>query len=84
MTIPHYISKNETDVRCIKSGWYAMDHDGNLSSGPFPSHEGCLSIIAQPTNGSEVKHLCLPTPTGGSAAGRPQCNLSYAGPTDPW
>ena len=54
MTIPHYVNENKSDVRCIKSGWYAMDHDGNLSSGPFPSHEECLSRITQPTNGSKV------------------------------
>jgi hypothetical protein len=29
MAIPHYINKNESDVRRIKSGWCAMDHDGN-------------------------------------------------------
>jgi hypothetical protein len=62
MTIPHYISKNESDVRCIKSGWYAMDHDRNLSSGPFPTNERLDAIKLAST--AEVKHLCLPTPTG--------------------
>jgi hypothetical protein len=57
MAIPHYINENESAGRCIKSGWYAMDDDGNLSSGPFPSHEECLSRITQPTNGSASSNL---------------------------
>jgi hypothetical protein len=57
MAIPHYIGENESDVRCIKSGWYAMDDDGNLSSGPFLSHEECISRITQPTNGSIPSNL---------------------------
>ena len=36
MTVPHYISENQSDMRGIKHGWYAIEDDGNLSSGPFP------------------------------------------------
>ena len=54
VTVPHYIGEAKSDIRGIKSGWYAMDRDGNLSSGPFPSHEECLSRITQPTNGSKA------------------------------
>ena len=39
MTVPHYISENKSDMRGIKHGWYAIEDDGNLSSGPFPSFE---------------------------------------------
>jgi len=44
--------KINTDMRGIKLGWYAMDDDGHLSSGPFDSHEECVRRINQPTNGS--------------------------------
>ena len=37
MTVPHYISEAKSDMRGIKPGWYAMDNDGNLVSGPFPA-----------------------------------------------
>ena len=50
MTVPHYISEDKSDMRGIKRGWYAMEHDGDLSSGPFASHEECLTRITQPTN----------------------------------
>ena len=51
-TSPHYITEDTSDMRGIKSGWYAMDDDGNLSSGPFSSLEECVTRITQPTNGS--------------------------------
>ena len=54
-----------SDVRCIKSGWYAMDHDGNLSSGPFPSHEECFSRITQPTNGFKAFNRTVAAPLAG-------------------
>jgi hypothetical protein len=52
MTAPHYIGENESDMRGIKHGWYAVEDDGNLSSGPFPNFEECVAKIGQPTNGT--------------------------------
>ena len=48
MTIPQYINEDRSEMRGIKSGWYAMDDDGSLSSGPFSSYEVCLMRINQP------------------------------------
>jgi hypothetical protein len=56
MTVPYYISEDKSDMRGIKCGWYAMEH-GDLSSGPFSSHEECLSRIIRPTNGTMVSKL---------------------------
>jgi hypothetical protein len=50
MTIPHYINEDRSEIRGIKSGWYAMDDAGKPSSGPFSSHEECLSRGTQPTS----------------------------------
>jgi hypothetical protein len=50
MTAPHYVGENKSDMRGIKLGWYAIENDGNLSSGPFPSLEECVRRITQPTN----------------------------------
>jgi hypothetical protein len=50
LTVPHYISEGKSDMRGIKPGWYAVEDDGNLSSGPFSSHEECIKRINQPTN----------------------------------
>ena len=57
MTVPYYISEDKSDMRGIKRGWYAMEEDGALSSGPFSSHGECLSRIIQPTNGTPVPKL---------------------------
>jgi hypothetical protein len=57
MTVPHYISESQSDMRGIKRGWYAIKDDGNLSSGPFPSFEECLTEISQPANGTMAPKL---------------------------
>jgi len=50
MTIPCYIGDERSDMRGIKPGWYAIEVDGNLSSGPFSSLEECLTRITQHEN----------------------------------
>jgi len=57
VTAPHYISDDNADGRGIKSGWYAIEDDGNLSSGPFSSREECVKRITQPTNGAMASKL---------------------------
>ena len=47
MTAPHYISEHRSDMRGIKPGWYAIEDDGNLAAGPFPSLEECAVRITQ-------------------------------------
>jgi hypothetical protein len=44
-------------MRGIKPGWYAIEDDGNLSSGPFSSHEECVKRINQPTNETGASKL---------------------------
>ena len=53
MTVPHYINESKSDMRGIKPGWYAIEDDGYLSSGPFSSLEECVKRIAQPKNGNK-------------------------------
>jgi hypothetical protein len=47
MTVPHYISEHQSDLRAIKSGWYGVENNGKLSSGPYPNHGKCLTGITQ-------------------------------------
>jgi hypothetical protein len=30
VTAPHYISEDKSDMRGIRSGWYAIEDDGNI------------------------------------------------------
>jgi hypothetical protein len=50
MIAAHYINKDQSDMRAIKHGWYAIEDDGNLSCWPFSSREECIRRITQPTN----------------------------------
>jgi hypothetical protein len=60
MTVPYFLTEDKSDMRGIKHGWYVMEDDGKLSSGPFSSHEECLGRITQPTNGSTPALLRSP------------------------
>jgi hypothetical protein len=51
-TVPYYIGEAKSDMRAIKPGWYAIENDGTLYSGPFSSVEECVKRIAQRTNGT--------------------------------
>jgi hypothetical protein len=49
--VPYYIGEAKSDMRGIKPGWYAIEDDGNLSSGPFSSLEESARRITQLMNG---------------------------------
>jgi hypothetical protein len=51
MAIAHYINEDQSDMRGIKPGWYTMEDDGNLSSGPFSDCQQCLSKDTRERNG---------------------------------
>jgi hypothetical protein len=57
MTVPYYISEDKSEMRGIKRGWYAIEDDGNLSSGTFSSLDECVTRIPQPTNGTMASKL---------------------------
>jgi hypothetical protein len=57
MTVAHYVSEDKSEMRGIKPGWYAIEDDGHLSSGPFSSLEECVRRITQPTNGMTASEL---------------------------
>jgi hypothetical protein len=50
MIIPHFVNETRSDARGIVAGWYAVDDDGDLSSGPFAGHAECVRNILRPTN----------------------------------
>ena len=55
MTVPHFINEAKSDMLGIKHGWYEIDIDGKLFSGPFSSREDCLRstqpiVVSAPSN----------------------------------
>jgi Protein of unknown function (DUF3606) len=47
MTIPYYINGHQSEIRAIKPGWYGVENNGKLSSGPYPNQAKCLTAITQ-------------------------------------
>ena len=45
MTGPHYVNEHQSDIRAIKPGWYGIESNGKLSSGPFSNREKCITGI---------------------------------------
>jgi hypothetical protein len=54
MTVPYYVNEHQSDIRAIKSGWYGLERNGKLSSGPFSNQEKCLTGITQPRSNSRA------------------------------
>jgi hypothetical protein len=48
-TVPYYIDEDKSDMRGIKSGWYAIDECGNLVFGPFDTYDQCVERDIRPT-----------------------------------
>jgi hypothetical protein len=44
-------------MRGIKPGWYAIEDDGNLSSGPFSCLAECIKRITERSNEPMVSKL---------------------------
>ena len=49
MTVAYYISENQSDMRGIKHGWYAIEDDGNLS-GRHGTRVGSAAPADPPTS----------------------------------
>jgi hypothetical protein len=82
MTTPYYINEDQSDFRGIKPGWYGVESNGKLSSGPFFSREEChTGIIVKWTNSmvspwSQRKIKC---PECGGAHVRPCIRIDERG-----
>lgn len=50
MTFPHYVNEYTSDIRAIKLGWYGIESNGKLSSGPFSNQGECLTGITEARN----------------------------------
>ena len=52
MSVAYYISEGKSGMRGIKQGWYVIEDDGSLSSGPLANWNSTSvsQNSAQPTN----------------------------------
>jgi hypothetical protein len=54
MTVPYYVNEHQSDIRAIKSGWYGLERNGKISSGPFSNQDECLTGITQARSNSRA------------------------------
>ena len=48
---PHYVDAQQSAMRGLHIGWYAMDEDGEIASGPYCGRNECaISIASAPNN----------------------------------
>ena len=47
MTVPYYVNEHISEIRAIKPGWYGIESNGMLSSGPFSNQGECLTGITE-------------------------------------
>jgi len=69
MTVPHYINEHQSDIRAIKLGWYGMENNGKLSSGPYPNQGKCLTGITRARGNFGASPWLARTPAGEAEMG---------------
>ena len=82
MTVPYYVNEHQSDIRAIKTGWYGMENNGKLSSGPYPNHGECLTGITQARSNFRASPWlaqAIKCPVGGGEHVRPCTRLDEYG-----
>jgi hypothetical protein len=49
---PHFVDAQQSAMRGLNIGWYAIDQDGEIASGPYRGRNECVIGIGQSPNGS--------------------------------
>lgn len=44
---PHYVDAQQSAMRGLNVGWYAIDQDGEIVSGPYGGRKECIVGITQ-------------------------------------
>ena len=49
---PHFVDAQQSAMRGLNIGWYAIDQDGEIASGPYRGRNECVISIGQSPNGA--------------------------------
>jgi hypothetical protein len=49
---PHFVEAQQSAKRGLNVGWYAMDQDGEIVTGPYRGRNECAISIAQSPDGA--------------------------------
>lgn len=54
---PLYVDEGQSRMRGLKVGWYAVDNEGDIASGPHQSRDECVDRIERTPDASIVPFL---------------------------
>jgi hypothetical protein len=54
---PLFVGERQSTMRGLQVGWYAIDNDGAIVAGPYPSRDECLERIGNAPDASIVPDL---------------------------
>jgi hypothetical protein len=44
---PRYVDEAQSRMRGLQVGWYAIDNEGDIASGPYQTRDECIARIEQ-------------------------------------
>jgi hypothetical protein len=44
---PRYVDEAQSRMRGLEVAWYAVDNEGAITAGPYPSRDECIARIKQ-------------------------------------
>ena len=56
---PHFVDAQQSAMRGLNIGWYAIDQDGEIASGPYRGRNECVISIGQSPIGAASLELPL-------------------------
>jgi hypothetical protein len=54
---PRFVGESQSRMRGLPVGWYAVDNEGAVAAGPYPSRDQCLERIDQAPDAAIVPDL---------------------------
>jgi hypothetical protein len=54
---PRYVDPAQSRMRGLQVGWYAIDNEGDVASGPYPTRDECIARIEQTPDAAIVPLL---------------------------
>ena len=54
---PHHVDEGRSRTRGLKVGWYAIDNEGDIASGPYQTRDECAERIERTSDAAIVPFL---------------------------
>ena len=54
---PLLVGERQSTMRGLRIGWYAIDNEGAIAAGPYPSRDACIERIGRAPDASTAPDL---------------------------